>query len=91
MTKPMLLASRPRLPEGEGQPAHVAGVAALPEVDDALEVVVGGVGAVVGAIFRLADRDPVATEEHVAVLAVEVAYRGTRSSPHCGSGLQRNT
>ena len=70
-------ASSTRVPEGEGEPAHVASVATLPEVDDALEVVLGAVVVVAAVAFLRVDRHPVATEEDVAVAAVEVTCHNT--------------
>ena len=66
-------------PEREGEPADVGRVPTLPEIDDTLEVILDCLVLIVRLTsflrrpaLGLVQGHPVATEEHVAVLAVEV-------------------
>ena len=91
-------------PEGEGEPAHVGGIAALPEVHDAANVVLGGLLVLLLLLpLRQFHGHPVPTQEHVAVFGVENTwknaqehiylkkYTGTRSSLRCRKYLEKCT
>lgn len=76
------------VPEGEGQPAHVGGHAALPEVHHTLEVLLGKVLLLLLPLLSVLGElrgHPVPTQEHVAVLVVKYPYN------HRATGLKLNT
>ena len=59
--------------EGKREPAHVRGFAALPKVNDAVEIVAFGRG--LAAVAVVVDGRPIATQEDVAVHGVEMTWK----------------
>ena len=60
--------------ERKSEPPHIRGISSLPEIDDALKIILRVVVFILCISFGFGSRNPVSTEEDVTVTAVKVTH-----------------